>query len=72
MRCYPKINGFCAVHHIHSLSPNDEFVPNSTRLSIKTALTNPGFSLLPPNSSQLAKRYPAASIRVAAIRVPSH
>jgi hypothetical protein len=40
----------------HSLSPNDEFLPNSTRLSIKTALTNPGFELLQPNASQLAKR----------------
>jgi hypothetical protein len=50
MPCYPNINRFLTV------GPNDEFLPNSTRLSIKTALTNPGFELLQPNASQLAKR----------------
>jgi hypothetical protein len=53
----------------HSLSPNDEFLPNSTRLSLKAALANPGCTLFQAHSSQLAKRHPAASVRFAAIGV---
>ena len=66
MRYYPKINGFCAVHHIHSLSPNVEFVPSSTPIFLKTARANPRFKLLQVNSSHLNDRHPAASVSVAA------
>jgi hypothetical protein len=48
---------------------NDEFLPNSTRLSIKIARANRGFNLVQANPSQLAKQYPAASVRVAALAV---
>jgi len=67
--CYPTINRFQTVGDSHSLSPNDEFLPNSTRLSLKAALANPGCTLFQAHSSQLAKRHPAASVRFAAIGV---
>jgi hypothetical protein len=53
----PEYQPFFDSRRYHSLSPNDEFLPTVSRLLIKTALTNPGFKLLPPNSSQLAKRF---------------
>jgi hypothetical protein len=67
--CYPNINRFYPFGDSHSPSPNDEFPPDSSRLSLKTSLPNPGINLAQASSSQPAKRHLVLSAKFAAFGV---
>jgi hypothetical protein len=67
--CCPNINHVFTVGDGKSLSQNDESLPNSTHISRKTVLPNPGCTLVRTHPSLLAKWKPAVSFRVAAIGV---
>jgi len=66
---YPNSNRGFPASHSQSPDPKHEFLLNSNRLLLKTTRPNPGCKLFQVDSSQLAKRHPAASVRFAAFSV---